>query len=108
MVDPEFPWGGGANSPGGVPTYNFAKISQKLHEIKRIWTPRGAHFPHTPPKSANDPDSYRSNQNCSFNFEAPTGRRIVVFFEDFHLEDEFDFIHFCELSTMETQMNKQA
>ena len=27
------PWGGGA------PTYNFAKISQKLHEIERIWAP---------------------------------------------------------------------
>ena len=26
-------WGGGA------PTYNFAKFSQKLHEIERIWTP---------------------------------------------------------------------
>ena len=26
---------------GGAPTYDFAKISQKLHEIERIWTPRG-------------------------------------------------------------------
>ena len=26
---------------GGPPTYNFAKFSQKLHEIERIWTPRG-------------------------------------------------------------------
>ena len=25
----------------GVPTYDFAKISQKLHEIERICTPRG-------------------------------------------------------------------
>ena len=33
--------GGGANSPGGVPTYDFAKFSQKLHEIERIWTPGG-------------------------------------------------------------------
>ena len=24
---------------GGAPTYNFVKISQKLHEIERIWTP---------------------------------------------------------------------
>ena len=30
----------GANSPRGAPTYDFAKISQKLHEIERIWTPR--------------------------------------------------------------------
>ena len=34
--------GGGANSPGGAPTYNFAKFSQKLHEFERIWTPGGA------------------------------------------------------------------
>ena len=33
--------GGGANSPGGATTYDFAKFSQKLHEIERIWT-RGA------------------------------------------------------------------
>ena len=24
---------------GGAPTYDFAKFSQKLHEIERIWTP---------------------------------------------------------------------
>ena len=44
VADPGFPRGGGANSPGGgggAPTYDFAKISQKLHEIERIWTPRG-------------------------------------------------------------------
>ena len=39
MADPGFFRGGGANSPRGAPTYNFAKISQKLHEIERIWTP---------------------------------------------------------------------
>ena len=37
VADPGFPRGGGANSPG-VSTYDFAKISQKLHEIERIWT----------------------------------------------------------------------
>ena len=41
VADPGFPRGGGANSPGGVPTYDFAKICQKLHEIERIWAPRG-------------------------------------------------------------------
>ena len=25
----------------GAPTYDFAKFSQKLHDIERIWTPRG-------------------------------------------------------------------
>ena len=43
VADPGFPRGRGANSPGGgAPTYDFAKFSQKLHEIERIWTPRGA------------------------------------------------------------------
>ena len=41
VADPGFPRGGGANSPGGAPTYDFVKISQKLHEIERIWTPGG-------------------------------------------------------------------
>ena len=41
VADPGFPRGGGANSPGGTPTYDFAKFSPKLHEIERIWTPGG-------------------------------------------------------------------
>ena len=41
VADLGFPRGGGANSPGGAPTYDFTKISQKLHEIERIWTPGG-------------------------------------------------------------------
>ena len=38
VADPGFPRGEGANSPGerGTPTYDFAKISKKLHEIERI------------------------------------------------------------------------
>ena len=39
VADPGFPRGGGANSRGGAPTYDFAKFSQKLHEIERIWAP---------------------------------------------------------------------
>ena len=38
----------GRRLPGGVPTYNFAKFSQKLHEIERIWVP-GGHAPLAPP-----------------------------------------------------------
>ena len=45
MADLGFPRGGGANSPGGAPTYDFAKFSQKLHEIERIWAPRGGARP---------------------------------------------------------------
>ena len=41
QADPGFPRGGGANSPGGTATYDFAKIFQKLHEIERIWAPGG-------------------------------------------------------------------
>ena len=35
----------GRQLPGGAPTYDFAKISQKLHEIERILTPRGGAHP---------------------------------------------------------------
>ena len=50
MAEPGFPRGG-APTPrggGGAPTYDFAKFSQKLHEIERIWTPRA------PPRSATE------------------------------------------------------
>ena len=49
VADPGFPRGGGANSSGGAPTYNFAKFSQKLHEIERIWARGGgARVPRAP------------------------------------------------------------
>ena len=35
VVDPGFP-------RGGAPIFDFAKFSQKLHEIERIWTPGGS------------------------------------------------------------------
>ena len=41
-------------SEEGTPTYDFAKISQKLHEIERIWTGGGAHVPRAPLRSATD------------------------------------------------------
>ena len=52
VADPGFPRGGDANSSGGggVPTYDFAKFSQKQHEIERIW--RG--LPLMPLRSATD------------------------------------------------------
>ena len=49
VADPGFPRGGGANSPGGAPTYDFAKFFQKLHEIERIWAPRGGGASLAPP-----------------------------------------------------------
>ena len=51
-ADPGFPQGGGGVSTprgGGVPTYDFAKFSRKLHEIERIWAPRGGMHPLRPP-----------------------------------------------------------
>ena len=51
VADPGFPRGGGANSPG-APKYDVSKFSQKLHEIERIWTPRGARIPHALLRSA--------------------------------------------------------
>ena len=51
VADPGFPWGGGANSPG-APTYDFAKFSQKLHEIERILAPGGV--PCAPLRSATE------------------------------------------------------
>ena len=35
-ADPGFSVGGCANPPWGVPTYDFAKFSEKLHEIEKI------------------------------------------------------------------------
>ena len=40
VADPGFPRGG-APTLRGAPTYDFAKFSQKLHEIERIWTRGG-------------------------------------------------------------------
>ena len=43
------------------------------------------------------PEEYKINQDCYFNFEAPVGRRILVFFEHFDVEYFFDFLQFREL-----------
>ena len=39
----------GRQLPRGAPTYDFAKFSQKLHEIERIWAPRGGRASLAPP-----------------------------------------------------------
>ena len=46
------------------------------------------------------PDNYKNNQDCRFHFEAPSGRRIVVLFEDFNLETGYDYLHFRKLYNM--------
>ena len=51
VADPGFPRGG-APTPQGAPTYNFAKISQKLHEIERIGPPGGREGRAPPLRSA--------------------------------------------------------
>ena len=48
MADPGFPRGG-----GGTPTYDFAKFSQKLHEIEGFGPPGGPR-PSRPLRSATD------------------------------------------------------
>ena len=47
-ADPEFPIGGGANPPGGAPTYDFAKFCENLHEIEKILDAEGG-APLNPP-----------------------------------------------------------
>ena len=51
-ADPGFPVGGGANPPGGAPTYDFAKFCEKLSEIEKILGRRGGARRVRPPKSA--------------------------------------------------------
>ena len=41
----DFPEEGAPTPRGGAPTYEFAKFSQKLHEIERIWTPNPSRPP---------------------------------------------------------------
>ena len=49
VADPGFPRGGGANFPGGRQHTILPKFPKKLHEIERIWTPRGGARPLRPP-----------------------------------------------------------
>ena len=57
VADPGFPEEG-APTPRGVPTYDFAKISQKLHEIERIWTGGASPAPPLDPPLATALRSY--------------------------------------------------
>ena len=41
VADPGFPRGGGANSPGGAPTYDFAKFSKNWMKLKEFGPPGG-------------------------------------------------------------------
>ena len=51
------------------------------------------------------PHSYKDNQDCAFNFEAPSGRKIIVMFEHFDLEIGDDYIRFRKLPrNMVTQL----
>ena len=36
------------------------------------------------------PLGYMDNQDCDFNFVAPPGRKFIVMFEDFRLQEEYD------------------
>ena len=50
------------------------------------------------------PNNYKHNQDCEFNFMAPSGRKIIVQFEDFHLEFQSDYLYFRKLDIMDTHM----
>ena len=77
VADPGFLRGGGANSPGGAPTYDFAKISQKLHKIERISTPGGTHVPCAPLRSAT---AWHPTQHLSSAaLKSRTGLNLPVF-----------------------------
>ena len=51
------------------------------------------------------PNYYKHNQNCEFNFMAPAGRRIIVVFEAFNLEDRFDFLYFRKFQNINYNHN---
>ena len=44
VADPGFPLGGGANSPGGAPTYDFVKFCMKLKEFGALGGARVQNF----------------------------------------------------------------
>ena len=46
---------GAPTSQGGAPTYDYAKIFQKLHEIERIWTGGASLAPPLDPPLQSDP-----------------------------------------------------
>ena len=61
-ADPGFPIGGDTNPVGGMPTYDFAKFSEKMHEIEKILGHRGGgHVPGAPPKSTTDIDIHMTH-----------------------------------------------
>ena len=41
LVDPGFPPRWVRQLSGGEPTHDFAKFSQKLHEVEKVWTQSG-------------------------------------------------------------------
>ena len=68
----DFPEEGAPTPQGGAPTYEFAKISRKLHEIERIWLPRASLA--LPLRSSTDDDGDFSRDDddddggCDFSF----------------------------------------
>ena len=66
------PRGGREPSKGGAWTRNFAKFSQKLHEIERIWTQRGGRASLTPPlrsATVHDHAGYEARGNETWGLE---------------------------------------
>ena len=66
--------------PGGMPTYDFAKISPKLHEIERIWTHGGHVSKSLLCRSATEDDNFLVR---NYNMKYLIGKRnfcLIIFF----------------------------
>ena len=74
-ADPGFPVGGAREPSGGVPTYDFAKFCEKMHEIEKILGHGGggAHRAR-PPKSATD---------IYLEYAHPLGTKLLHFYAVF-------------------------
>ena len=70
MVNQDFPEEG-APTPRGAPTYELAKFFQKLHEIERIWTPRGGSTPPLDPPLLTVPRKRMTSCKTIFFVYAP-------------------------------------
>ena len=61
------------------------------------------------------PNSYKNNQDCNFNFVAAPGRKIIVLFEDFNLQeheqlehdDDYDYLSFRKSHNMVSHTHSQ-
>ena len=69
-ADPGFPVGGDANPPeGGTNIYDFAKFTEKLHEIEKILDHRGSARRRHPFGSATECVAHGSLFSSNYSFQ---------------------------------------